>query len=869
LVEPLIRRAQRRLRAGFRALRRQGAAGTLLDGRLEEALLENAARQLLQLLAPTLVLEMNVARIEGRLAGGTQERRFASFVERLRKPAAALALLREYPVLARRITACLDNWTVFSLEFARRLVGDLEELRTCLAAGEEPGTIVGLDNSQGDPHQNGRSVLIATFSSGLRVVYKPRPLAAARHFQELLTWLNAKGAAPPLRTLKILDRGTYGWIEFVAGEGCTSVGEVRRFYERQGEFLALLYALEATDFHYENLIAAGEHPVLVDLETLLQPHIRHPGQAIGRAFRDSVLRIGLLPQRLFAGPEGDGIDLSGLSAVGGQALPYQVLHYESQGTDEMHAIRETGTSTGAGNQPTLNGAAIELLDHVDAILIGFRTMYRLLHRHRDELLSRNGPLARFAQDAVRVVLRPTLTYGLLLEAGRHPDALRDALELDMMLGSLWTATQGEGSLERIFPFEIEDLHGQDIPLFTTRPASRDLWTSTGRVVPGFFAETGMALARRRLRRLGDSDFARQVWFIKASLATTARGRVTERQRPKAARRTRRGADRASLLTAAVAIGDRLEALALEGDDDVAWIGLTLTSRENWSLVPLGTDLYDGLPGVAFFLAHLGQVTGDDRYTRLAGSALRTIRRQLARTPLRSLSIGAFEGLGGHIFLLTHLGIAWHEPELLIEARRNAASIRELVAGDRRFDITGGAAGCIMCLLALHHAAPGDDVLTTAVACGDHLLAHAEPQEEGLAWAPYFPAKGPLTGLAHGASGIAWALLELFGASGESRFRDAALAAMAYENRFFSAEKGNWADLRETDSPAVQAYMVGWCHGAPGIGLARLQALKHIDGAGISRRHRSGAGDDPAGRLSWRSLPVSWQPGEHRAAAAGP
>ena len=127
--------------------------------------------------------------------------------------------------------------------------------------------LVSLDDSKGDQHRDGRSVLIATFNSGFRIVYKPRPLAVAMHFQELLNWLNDRGAEPPLRTIRILDRGAYGWIEFIAPQGCGSGDEVRRFYARQGEYLALLYALEATDFHYENVIAVGEHPILVDLET--------------------------------------------------------------------------------------------------------------------------------------------------------------------------------------------------------------------------------------------------------------------------------------------------------------------------------------------------------------------------------------------------------------------------------------------------------------------------------------------------------------------------------------------------------------------------------------------------------------------------
>ena len=40
---------------------------------------------------------------------------------------------------------------------------------------------------------------------------------------------------------------------------------------KAGPDLAMLNVMEATDFHYENLIAAGEHPVLIDLESALSP----------------------------------------------------------------------------------------------------------------------------------------------------------------------------------------------------------------------------------------------------------------------------------------------------------------------------------------------------------------------------------------------------------------------------------------------------------------------------------------------------------------------------------------------------------------------------------------------------------------------
>src|SRR5688572_20568738 len=114
--------------------------------------------------------------------------------------------------------------------------------------------------------------MIATFESGFQVVYKPKSLKIGEHFQELLTWLNDKGCEPPMQTMAVLDRGNYGWVEFVAYQSCSTAEELKRFFQRHGAYLALLYALNSNDFHFENLIAVGEHPLLIDLETLLQPN---------------------------------------------------------------------------------------------------------------------------------------------------------------------------------------------------------------------------------------------------------------------------------------------------------------------------------------------------------------------------------------------------------------------------------------------------------------------------------------------------------------------------------------------------------------------------------------------------------------------
>ena len=86
--------------------------------------------------------------------------------------------------------------------------------------------------------------------------------------------LNEQGAPLPFKVLKVLDRSTHGWVEFVEHLPCRDRDEARRYYERAGMLLSLFYVLEGTDCHHQNIIASGEYPVLIDAETLM--HHRAP-----------------------------------------------------------------------------------------------------------------------------------------------------------------------------------------------------------------------------------------------------------------------------------------------------------------------------------------------------------------------------------------------------------------------------------------------------------------------------------------------------------------------------------------------------------------------------------------------------------------
>ncbi|MBC8122623.1 MAG: type 2 lantipeptide synthetase LanM, partial [Gemmatimonadaceae bacterium] len=526
-----------------------------------KALLKGLNERLAHLVERALVLEMHLGASRGKLHGDTPTERYSRFMSDCCRPRSALDLMKEYPVLARLLIEEVDTWVESSVEFGARLLADWPELQV-LTGEVTIGTLTHLERT-GDRHSK-RCTLIATFASGLRLVYKPRSLAVDTHFQAALDWLNCCGWSPAFRTLWVLERESYGWVEFVDWQPCCSEAEVRRFYQRAGGYLALLYILGGTDFYYENVVATGEHPVLVDLEGLLQPI--WPGEVSGAEARlkaaqwTSVLRLGLLPCRVVAEDGTEAVDISALSAEPGALLPKAKPHWQEPGTDRMRLLWLRSGRIGHSHRPRLDDALPSAAKYKPQILAGFDVAYRLLAERREEWLAPGGILDRFALAEVRVLCRPTWTYARTLGESLAPNRLRCERGRGDFLAQLGRLELP--SAEDLLRCELSDLDRGDIPRFVAHPASRDLWGSDLHL-KDFFTLSGLSAAATRLQGLNEADRQRQRWLVEASLLTPRR----ERCRVLSDGPT---VDWEALMAAALAIGERLEREAVLGNEDATW-----------------------------------------------------------------------------------------------------------------------------------------------------------------------------------------------------------------------------------------------------------------------------------------------------------
>ncbi|MET8157691.1 type 2 lanthipeptide synthetase LanM family protein [Sphaerisporangium sp. NPDC005289] len=696
-VQPLVRRAADRLVAGGSHIegiegskggRSADGAGLVLAS-IRERFAADLTAALTRIAARVLVYELNARRAGGRLPGGTPAERFAGFVRQVGTGDGLAALLKDYPVLARLLDQAADQAVETGLELLTRYTGDGAHLRELL--GGDPGGLVEF-SAAGDGHAGGRAVALVTLAGGAKVVYRPRPVEAHVCFGEVAGWLNERVPGLGLRTPRVACRDGYGWTEFVPAEPCADAAEVERFYVRAGALLALLYALNAVDVHYENLIACGGQPVLVDVETLFHPALPVEASADPalHALRDSVQRTALLP-KLMVGELG-ALDISGLGGDKDEVYPFLAAQWEEAGTDTMRLVRGVARFAGAANRPRLDGVDADPADHVPSLLAGFRRAYDAIAAGRDDLL--RGPLSRFGRAQVRVLLRPTRFYGELMIESTHPDVVRTAADRDEVFGLLETVSAGDPARTAAVPSERADLWAGDIPYFSAVPGSPEIRDSRGEPLSWRPAECGLDTVAAKLSRLGTADRENQEWLIEASMAarsaagprvpvdgttggspepgneasTTRRaqgdGTAHARRAPEdgmahGRRASEEGMAHArpgpgsrgaggrhvpgespgapsqamvphpeALVAAARGIADRLCATAHRDGGTVNWLGLEPVEDGRWMVMPLGGGLAGGYLGVALFLAEASRATGISRYMDVARMAVRPIPRLL-------------------------------------------------------------------------------------------------------------------------------------------------------------------------------------------------------------------------------------------------
>lgn len=311
-----------------------------------------------------------------------------------------------------------------------------------------------------------------------------------------------------------------------------------------------------------------------------------------------------------------------------------------------------------------------------------------------------------------------------------------------------------------------------------------------------------------------------------------------------------------LLECADRIGQRLVDSAQWSDGRCTWLvqePVQGMPNDELGMVPCNGLIYAGTAGIALFLLELFRFNPSERLKRTIEGAIRT--SLIDERALPSGAVGFYAGRTGIAYLCARAhvqGIEAVSREFILGMLSQMSSG---IASDRGFDVVGGAGGAITPVLVLSGLLADDATREIAFRLASHLMRNAHLGPNGISWG----GRGPgvirdLTGYAHGASGIAHGLVELWGQSNWDELPFFIEGAIDYEDsQIVSGQL--WPDFRslsfglaisEGRTPELvetlrrgkkvdaqqAAPMVAWCHGAAGITPVRARAGQLLRSAAI-------------------------------------
>jgi lantibiotic modifying enzyme len=350
------------------------------------------------------------------------------------RPGIRLGLFfRRFPTLARLWAVAIGQWQNYIMEILERTREDRAALTKTFFKEDVDTHIVDLRIGLSDSHHGGRSVSLIEFSKGQRIIYKPRTGRNESAWFALLGWMNRQGFQPEQRQLRMLVRKDYCWMEYAKPVPCSSRAAVRRFYERLGGLIAAAYLLKAVDCHRENLIAAGEHPILVDVDALW-----HVSPVTGRlSVSDVLYRTGFFP-----------------NARRGSLLSRSSV---------------LGRSLGGSHLPRLAGQSIPPSPYAKEIISGFIRGWHCLIGNSKRRAAFDRIAKQIRSGERRWIHCATARYAAILRASLRPAVLRSNAERDTLITRLCSRPTISRSVARA---ERKALTELNIPYFNRRSRGR-------------------------------------------------------------------------------------------------------------------------------------------------------------------------------------------------------------------------------------------------------------------------------------------------------------------------------------------------------------------------------------------------------------
>ncbi|PFJ12476.1 hypothetical protein COD67_21445 [Bacillus cereus] len=657
--------------------------------------------------------------------------------------------------------------------------------------------ITGLSFNQGDTHFDGRSSTIV-YIGNRKVLFKPRKADMEQVYRYVVELYNTRCRLAN----KIVCPNNYyfedrHWVDFIEQEDCSNNKMIRDFYHNIGVQLAIIYAMNGSDFHCENMIAAKQNPIFVDMECLFDREYLND-DINKNPLNNSVLKTHIIPT--LNGLRSD----KHVTAIGVQdtGMNTSKMVIKITKNNKLCINNQRSNVESSNNIPTLKSKPISVKNYIENVVEGFRGGYEFLYRNKETIL--NDLNHKFADYQYRKLLRSTSHYTQILSMSYHPRFLMNEMDRRLFL-MLISDDVYNRTIERI---EYDALLNNDIPLHTGTLNNKNLYVNSKEVIKNHLSVSPLDGFKEKLASLNNEDLDFQVKMIRVSLKSISLNNMLQISQ-----------DISNTIIEELDYNSKIEeVVGTILKPNYKHIHLNINPFKDFiNLKIMNESLYEGKPGYAFLTFCLYLITRKQKYKNLTANLVFQSISKDEETPKKT-SLGVFSGTASSLYILYLL---YKETKEKVYFRTAKEIMRKCMLNlDEKdyiiCDIIEGISGLLIIWSRFAVLHPDDENIIYDIEKLIALLKGKRIQidSDKVSW------DSRLTGFSHGNSGVIFALSAALDHVEDSELDNIIEKALNYETSQMFED--GWKDNRSNGS---EGDFNSWCHGSPGILLSRMSLPK--------------------------------------------
>lgn len=722
-----------------------------------------------------------------------------------------------YPLLLCEIMESCNGYVSLLQNMIERLEKDKKEIIIDLCDGKKFEALIKIELDMADYHDSGETVIKMVLDNGVTIYYKPQKNNLKKTYLEYLKVLY-KDQNIDSYDYKIIFRSKYIWEREVAYKECNTQIEIKNYFTRLGINLFLCYVMGIADIHYENVIASGEFPVLIDIEVIKRNKNPNIMSNIEKFMSNSVLNTGILPIYM-KGTNNTVFNAGILRSEENCKAIYDVPVVVNSKTSDIRIVYKKNVVNMSQCLPKLNREMVKLEKYLYFFLKGFYNSFCIWENKSLEKKIKGS----LKNTNFRYILRATQEYSMILLIMGNPEYLCDMGKRNKLIDSLLRQSGEYNS--QIIEYEKRSLLKGNIPYFSHNFVDYNLYFEDTLIRNYFSSSIEIRGGNTK------ENILNQIKLIILASNGLLNGGIKNAYITKKLLDFKYYKIDNSKLYIDLAI-DKMVCKIMKNnllaeENNIGWWNIEMIGNI-WNIVPMNMYLYGGMAGMCILL-HIYYLKNPIASIKIA---IKQIDQQMfCYTKFLSNSkkeMGAFIGEYSIVYMYQYLYIITEQEIYLYYAEQHCNKLLKMDLESKGYDFVSGWSGIIIVLLNMYKLTQNENFIY----CAEHRI-NLMIDEIEVECNLYNKGKVNKVwgGLAHGFSGAELCLYNYQKITNSGKYTKYVSRMIEYENKLYDSKIKNWKDVRDTNG----GDSVAWCHGASGILLVRTVLQENREIADVCKK----------------------------------